>query len=114
MSPEQPNVSTARKQREIEYRHSPDGFVRIYANNIAMAGTRFDIKIIFGEVAEITADKAVVDNRVQVTMSWLEAKLLGDFLQTNIKAFEELNGPLRLPKIQQQMIVPTTFPEASE
>jgi len=114
MSPEQTIVVTPPKQREVEYRNSPEGLTRIYSNNVALAGTRFDIKIIFGEVADITDDKAIVENRVMVTLSWLEAKLLGEFLQANVKAFEELNGPLRLPTIQQKMIVPDTFPEANK
>jgi hypothetical protein len=100
------------QQRQIEYRPSPEGVLRVYANNVSMSSTRFDLRILFGEVADISEDKAVVENRVQVTITWLEAKLLGDFITANIKAFEELNGPLKLPNIPQLMIVPQTFPDA--
>ena len=62
------------------------------------------------EVAAIANDKVIVDQRVQVTMTWLEAKVLADFLNANIKALEELNGgPLKLQKNLDKIIVPDTF-----
>src|SRR5215469_12692407 len=100
------------KQRELEIREQPTGLTRTYANNVSMSTTRLDVKLFFGEVVDVTPEKAIVENRVQITMSWLEAKILADFLQSNIKVFEELNGVLKLPNIPQQLIVPNTFPEA--
>ncbi len=46
-----------------------------------------------GKVAEVSDDSAVVDQRVQVTMTWVEAKILADFLRANIKTHEDVNGP---------------------
>jgi hypothetical protein len=99
-------------QRQIEYVNPPEGLTRFYANNIAMGSTKFDVRIIFGEIRDVNETKAIVDNRFQVTIAWAQAKLLGDFLLTNVKAFEELNGPLKLPKIPAKVIVPVTFPES--
>jgi len=114
MSPEETQALPTEppKQRRVEPRNAPDGLIRVYANNVALAATRFDIKIIFGEVAEIDAEKAAIQNNVQVTLSWFEAKLLGEFLQANVKAYEDLNGPLKLPKVQEKIVVPNTFPDA--
>jgi hypothetical protein len=110
MSPEEQNITTTQpKQRALEYRIPPEGMVRVYSNNVSMASTRFDIRLIFGEVADVTDEKAIVENRVQVTMSWIETKVLADFLQANVKAFEELNGPLKLPAIPDKVVVPETF-----
>jgi hypothetical protein len=53
--------------------------------------------------------KAIVEQRAQVTMTWIEAKLIGDFLQANVKAYEELNGQLKLLKNIEKMVVPETF-----
>jgi hypothetical protein len=102
-------VEATKPQRKIEYRLPADGLHQVYSNNVQMATTGFDVRILFGEIAEVLEDKVVVDQRVQVTMTWLEAKLLADFLQTNIKAFEDLNGPLKLPKNLDKIIVPETF-----
>jgi hypothetical protein len=60
-------------------------------------------------VGEVLDDKIWVDQHVQVTMSWLEAKLLADFLRANIEAYEDLNGPLKLPKNPEKIVVPETF-----
>jgi hypothetical protein len=98
-------------QREIQYITPPEGLTRFYANNLAMGTTKFDVRIIFGEIRDVTPTMAVVDQRFQVTMCWTEAKLLADFLHANIKAFEDLNGPLKLPKIPEKVVVPVTFPD---
>lgn len=100
------------QQREVEYVTPPEGLTRFYANNIAMGTTKFDVRIVFGEVRDVTSLKAIVDQRFQVTMAWTEAKLLAEFLLANIKAFEDLNGPLKLPQIPPKVIVPVTFPES--
>lgn len=95
--------------REFEYRPPKDGLPHVYCNNVQMASTSFDVRVIFGQAADLTDDKVIVDQKVQVTMSWLEAKILADFLQANIKAFEDLNGPMRLPKNIGKIISPDTF-----
>jgi hypothetical protein len=102
--------ATPKPQKQIEYRAPQGGMLRVYSNNFAMASTSFDVRLLFGEVAEIQDDKVMVDQNVQVTMTWLEAKILADFLQANVKAHEEINGgPLKLPKNLDRIIVPNTF-----
>ncbi|MGA9393321.1 MAG: DUF3467 domain-containing protein [Candidatus Sulfotelmatobacter sp.] len=102
--------ATPKPQKQIEYRTPQEGMLRVYCNNFAMATTSFDVRLVFGEVAEIKDDKVIVDQNVQVTMTWLEAKILADFLQANVKAHEEINGgAMKLPKNPEQVIVPNTF-----
>jgi hypothetical protein len=104
------DTETRKPQKQVEYRQPQGGLLNIYSNNVAMASTSFDLRLLFGEVAEIVGDKVIVDQRVQVTMTWLEAKIVADFLQANLKAYEDANGPLRLPKTADKIIVPETFP----
>jgi Protein of unknown function (DUF3467) len=102
--------ATPKPQKQIEYRIPREGTLRVYSNNFAMASTSFDVRLLFGEVAEIQDDKVIVEQNAQVTMTWLEAKILADFLQANVKAHEEINGgPLKLPKNIDKIIVPNTF-----
>jgi len=54
----------------------------------------------------------VVEQRVQVAMTWIEAKIVADFLRANIEAYEALNGPLTLPKNLEKITVPETFAAA--
>jgi hypothetical protein len=100
----------------LEYREKPGGVFRAYCNNVMMASTGFDVRIMFGEVIDVLPDKskAIVEQRAQITMTWIEAKLIGDFLQANVKAHEELNGPLKLPKNVDKIVVPDTFDMATK
>ena len=54
--------------RKIEFK-TPEGMPRVYANNVSMASTRFDLRIVFGEVMELSEDKIIVENRAQVTVT---------------------------------------------
>jgi hypothetical protein len=95
--------------RQIEYRPPAGGLPRVYANNLQMATTGFDVRLIFGEVVDLLTDKAIVEQNVQVTMAWAEAKILADFLLANVTAYEALNGPIQLLKNVEEIIVPETF-----
>jgi hypothetical protein len=111
MDSEKDHLQENKPQMALEYREQPGGVFRTYCNNVMMASTGFDVRVIFGEVIDVLPDKskAIVEQRAQVTMTWLEAKLIGDFLQANVKAHEELNGPLKLPKNIDKILVPDTF-----
>jgi len=109
MATETPTATTgAKPQPTLVPRIPPEGILRVYSNNVQMATTSFDVRIIFGQIGEVLEEnKIVVDQAVQVTMTWLEAKILADFLQANIKAHEELNGaPIAVPKNLDKIIVP--------
>lgn len=102
--------ASLKPQRQMEYRTPTAGLPRVYSNNVQLATTSFDVRIIFGEVVDVLPEKVVVEQNVQVTMSWAEAKIVADFLQANIKTFESLNGPIELPKTLDKIIVTETFP----
>jgi hypothetical protein len=101
--------TTPKPQKKVEYRVPNEGIFTAYCNNVQMATTSFDVRVIFGEIADVIDDKVIVDQKVRVTMTWLEAKILADFLQANIKVHEEINGPLELPKAADKVVVPDTF-----
>jgi hypothetical protein len=98
-----------KRERVIEYRVPMDGLPKVYANNVQMSTTSFDVRILFGQIGDLTEDKVAIEQQVQVTMSWLEAKIFADFLWANIEAFEELNGPMKLPKNLTKIVTPETF-----
>jgi len=85
---------------KITYTKPADrGFPSVYSNNVATGSTAFDIRIIFGEVLDMPGDELVIEQRVQVTMAWLEAKLLRDILTQQIDRYEKANGQIKLPGI---------------
>jgi hypothetical protein len=103
------NETTAKPQKAIEYRAPVGGIIHAYCNNIQMASTSFDIRLMLGEIAESTEDKVIVEQRVQVAMTWIEAKILADFLRVNVEAYESLNGPLKPPRNIEKILAPETF-----
>lgn len=96
--------------RPIEYRLPPQGLPNAYANNVRMSTSNFDVRIVFGQSGEVEDGKIIVDQRVQVTMTWPQVKILAESLQANVKAFEDLNGPMKLPINLEKIIAPETFP----
>ncbi len=98
-------AATEPKQKRLEY-ITPPNLPRVYANNIVAASTRFDLRILFGEIADSNDEAVTIQHCAQVTISWYEAKLLAEFLHANVRAFEELNGPLKLPNIPPKMVTP--------
>ncbi len=104
--------ATPKPQRKVEYRPPVGGLFHVYSNNVQMATTAFDVKVIFGEVADVSEDTVVVEQRVQVAMTWIEAKIVAEFLRANIEAYEALNGPMTLPKNLEKIAIPETFPAA--
>jgi hypothetical protein len=103
------NEVTTKPQKVLEYRAPAGGTVHVYCNNIQMATTSFDLRLMLGEIADSTEEKIIVEQRVQVAMTWIEAKILADFLRANIEAYERLNGPMTMPKNIEKIIAPDTF-----
>jgi hypothetical protein len=75
----------------------PDGIFTTYANNIQLGFTIFDVRFVFGEVVETHPDKIIVEQRAQVTISYLQAKLLHMMLAQAIAEQEARVGEIRIP-----------------
>ena len=98
--------------KPVQYVRPPEGVPSFYTNNVAIGPTNFDIRIVFGELMEPSEEQLIVTQRVSVTMSWLEAKILATFLQDNVDAFEKANGAITFPQlIQPEMTNPFTTPK---
>lgn len=78
----------------IDYVEPEEGRLITYSNNIVWGVTSYDVRLIFGELIEIKDNKATVEQRVQVTMSWLQAKQLGALLHEKVTAYEAKNGAI--------------------
>lgn len=103
----------------VELIKDPDGILYMYSNNFSIGQTVFDLRLIFGEFTDITTEKIEVTQRVQVTMSWLEAKALAETLATYIKTYESSYGaikseftPMQNPKLPEipKIILPAQKP----
>jgi len=93
-------MPTDKKGRSVQVNNPPGGLPAVYANHVAFGATAFDVRLIFGQITDASAEQVTIDQAVLVTLSWAQAKILDGVLQANIKAYEEFNGEIKLPKIQ--------------
>jgi hypothetical protein len=68
---------------------------KFYANVASVLSTPFDVQIIFGEVAEVTEERAVGKAEVRIVMSPEHAGLLLEALALRLKSYAEQYGKLR-------------------
>jgi hypothetical protein len=91
----QESSSAPEPLRKLEFVKAPEGIRYTYANNFAIGHTVFDLRLIFGEVTDVDDKKIEITQRVQVTMSWLEAKALAESIAVYIKNYEDSYGPIK-------------------
>jgi hypothetical protein len=82
---------------EIEYVEPEDGMLITYANNIHYGFTAGDMRLVFGELIDMQKGKATVEQRAQITFSWLTAKVISTMLKALIEEHEKLFGPINVP-----------------
>jgi hypothetical protein len=92
-------------QQQIEAVTSPDGIFSVYSNHVGLSGTQSDVRIMFGELMDVAADKVRVLQRVHVMSSWLQVKALARLLQDYVDSYEKHNGPIVPPKLEP--VIPT-------
>jgi hypothetical protein len=68
----------------------------IYANNIHFELSIWDLKLIFGELQQHEG-KEVINQRLAVTIPWLQAKILSLFLQLHVAFYEAWQGKIHVP-----------------
>lgn len=113
--PVEKNSATAGSSTpQIENVVPPSGLPLVYANNVAIGNTAFDVRMVFGEVGDSTASKITIHQKVQVTISWLQAKILLEFLGRHVRGYEEKNGPISLPNMPGAVSVEDLVPSKSK
>jgi hypothetical protein len=89
--PPQPNVEYVVPDPE-------GGIFTTYSNNVQLGFTNFDLRMLFGELVEATPEKIVIEQRVQVTLSYLQAKLLMLMVAQAIAQHEAVFGEVKIPQ----------------
>lgn len=82
---------------EIEYVEPEDGMLITYANNIRYGFTVGDMRLVFGEIIGIEKGKATIEQRAQVSFSWITAKVLATMLNALIEEHEKSFGAINVP-----------------
>jgi Protein of unknown function (DUF3467) len=75
-------------------RITPENMQAVYANNVSMAISQWDISFAFGLLLDATENRIVVRDSVSVVMSPQHAKVFSQVLDRNIAIFEKQFGTL--------------------
>src|ERR1039458_8172891 len=91
-----------------------DGVAHYYANHIQIGRTAFDVRMVFGVVTDVNDERVEVMQEAQVTISWLEAKVLADFLNRHVEEFEQGNGPIMTEFAKAKPVLAPDYPKMQE
>jgi len=86
----------AKSTDQIRVRH-PERFRQIYANNMQLSLSTWDLALTFGEIAGEQEGKSVIEETTRVVMTREIAKVLANLLNTHIAAFEKQYGEIKIP-----------------
>lgn len=73
-------------------------YISVYANFAQCGFTAWDIRINFGLVGTSETGEPTMTEEVAVMVSPAMAKALVSVLNGNVKAYEQINGPIQLPQ----------------
>lgn len=98
MSEENPqhksSIITALEQQE---RRQAEDYFTVYANNLAISFTTWDMALIFGEIVGLNPEgKPMIEEIGKVIMTREFAKLVAQILSLNIVAYEKKFGPIEM------------------
>lgn len=72
--------------------------VPVYANNVRFEMTAWDLRVLFGQLASTTiSGEPGVDWHTDVTIPWIQAKLMHFYLGVNLALYETENGTIKIP-----------------
>jgi hypothetical protein len=86
---------TDAKASGIEFRRDED-FTGLYANNVNLEATIWDLKMTFGQT-DVAAGPNVVVQHTAITLPWSYVKLLSYLLQAQVAAREAEEGHIPVP-----------------
>ena len=76
-----------------------DDFISLYANNVSVSISLWDVGMIFGEILGEEDGKAVIEETVKIVMSREMAKIMNLLLTANIADYEKKNGTIHIPDL---------------
>ncbi len=92
---------SALAKAEDQMRLRKEDFIQVYANNMSIAFSSWDLGIIFGQILGEQEGKPVIEEKVKVIMTREMAKIMLKILSAHVTAFEEQFGAIRIPVLEQ-------------
>lgn len=82
---------------------TPEDTPTIYANNVGLRTTLWDMTLDFGMILTADTDNVIIRDVASVVMSPQHAKAFANVLAENVRRYEEQHGPLpRIPDRDEQ------------
>lgn len=86
-------------------------FTKIYANNVGLGASNWDMNLTFGEIVGQHPDgKPMVEQKVKINMSKEFMKALSNLLSKNLEAYEQRFGEIKLIKVEDEPMEKHTAP----
>ena len=92
-----PSAVFARGADQLRIR--TERFKQVYANNMQVGFSTWDLAITFGEIVGEQDGKPVVEETVKILMTREIAKVLGTIIQSHITEYEANFGEIKLPSV---------------
>lgn len=79
----------------LEYRRDED-FTALYANNVILQASVWDLKLLFGELDQSDPSKSLIEQHTSMALSWPTAKIAAYFITVNVLAHQASLGQIQL------------------
>ena len=93
----------------MPFKHAEE-FVSLYANNVQIEQSVWDLKLVFGQLDQ-SQPSVFVEQHTAMTIPWIQAKLLSYFIDLHLEAYESVNGKIRVPT---EVLPPEPVPPTDE
>jgi len=98
-----PQKAFAKADDQIRIR--TDRFRQLYANNMQVGFSSWDLAITFGEIVKEEEGKPVIEETARILMTREIAKVLSIILKNHIDLYEETFGEIRIPIADEAEVV---------
>lgn len=106
-----PSAVFARGADQVRVR--TERYRQLYANNMQVGFSTWDLGITFGEIIGEQDGKPVVEETVKILMTREIAKILGNILLKHIEVFEAQFGEIKLPVLVDEVLKEETKKRSS-
>ncbi|MBV9241988.1 MAG: DUF3467 domain-containing protein [Acidobacteria bacterium] len=95
MTSEEVKALGLKKQDVYDTQKGPS-FIRVYANNVQMGITMWDMSLSFGEIVGIENERPQIEQKVKINMPAGFVKALSNLLAHNLAEFERKHGEIQM------------------
>jgi len=108
-SPKKHIVDKQSQIPQVLFKHAEE-FDSLYANNVQLEQSVWDLKLIFGQLDQ-QSQGGVVEQHTAMTIPWIQAKVMSYFINLHVEVYELVNGKIRVPN---EVLPPAPVPPSDE